>query len=156
MVQLVECLLAKEKVTGSSPVARSENQITATWPSWQGKGLQNPHHEFESRRRLSSLRWFSFPIITKNNPEMKPIVIPTSMLCSLGWPCHTDPTANERDQANTDRNTQSSPPVFLAFPVNNIFISEYCNIPTTKPLRTIANAVGKNWKYSPPVFKVFG
>lgn len=52
MVQLVECLLAKEKVTGSNPVARSENQIAATWPSWQGKGLQNPHHEFESRRRL--------------------------------------------------------------------------------------------------------
>jgi hypothetical protein len=52
MVQLVECLLAKEKVTGSNPVARSEDQIAATWPSWQGKGLQNPHHEFESRRRL--------------------------------------------------------------------------------------------------------
>ena len=28
------------------------NKIAATWPSWQGKGLQNPHHEFESRRRL--------------------------------------------------------------------------------------------------------
>ena len=55
MVQLVECLLAKEKVTGSSPVARSEGML-ATWPSWQGKGLQNPHHEFESRRRLSVLR----------------------------------------------------------------------------------------------------
>ncbi len=52
MVQLVECLLAKEKVTGSNPVARSEHYIAATWPSWQGKGLQNPHHEFESRRRL--------------------------------------------------------------------------------------------------------
>lgn len=52
MVQLVECLLAKEKVTGSNPVARSDKHIAATWPSWQGKGLQNPHHEFESRRRL--------------------------------------------------------------------------------------------------------
>lgn len=29
MVQLVECLLAKEEVTGSSPVARSEPLITS-------------------------------------------------------------------------------------------------------------------------------
>ena len=69
MVQLVEHLLAKEKVTGSSPVARSIFHswliangtstlfavsliIMATWPSWKGKGLQNPDHGFESRRRL--------------------------------------------------------------------------------------------------------
>ena len=47
MVQLVECLLAKEKVTGSSPVARSQQmQATpcclqlsykATWPSGKAR-----------------------------------------------------------------------------------------------------------------------
>ncbi len=32
VVQLVECLLAKEKVTGSSPVARSFISLMAAWP----------------------------------------------------------------------------------------------------------------------------
>ena len=68
---VVERLLAKEKVEGSNPFARSscsewliaddtgpESRLRsaelhmATWPSWKGKGLQNPDHGFESRRRL--------------------------------------------------------------------------------------------------------
>ena len=48
MVQLVECLLAKEKVVGSSPIARSLPPETAVFftgdvAKWQGKGLQNPY-----------------------------------------------------------------------------------------------------------------
>ena len=64
MVQLVERLLAKEKVVGSSPIARSvyevmrRSQASALYSidgdvaKWQGKGLQNPDHGFKSRRRL--------------------------------------------------------------------------------------------------------
>jgi hypothetical protein len=61
VVQLVECLLAKEKVVGSSPIARSlfrkETGLFNKWlpgdvAKWQGKGLQNPHHGFKSHRRL--------------------------------------------------------------------------------------------------------
>ena len=54
MVQLVERLLAKEKVVGSSPIARSIvcHGVVA---KWEGKGLQNPDHGFKSRRRLSEL-----------------------------------------------------------------------------------------------------
>ena len=76
MVQLVERLLAKEKVVGSSPIARSKNcglkrliaecfpfsnllskldlQFFGDVAKWQGKGLQNPDHGFKSRRRLLS------------------------------------------------------------------------------------------------------
>ena len=54
VVQLVERLLAKEKVVGSSPIARSiENHGVVA--KWEGKGLQNPDHGFKSRRRLSEL-----------------------------------------------------------------------------------------------------
>ena len=57
MVQLVERLLAKEKVTGSSPVARSVffedySKLMGDVAKWEGKGLQNPDHGFKSRRRL--------------------------------------------------------------------------------------------------------
>jgi hypothetical protein len=52
IVQLVEHLLAKEKVTGSSPVARSFLCMYGDVAKWQGKGLQNPDHGFKSRRRL--------------------------------------------------------------------------------------------------------
>jgi len=70
VVQLVECLLAKEKVVGSSPIARSvqEQMAACMWlqashlrqpffisgdvAKWQGKGLQNPDHGFKSHRRL--------------------------------------------------------------------------------------------------------
>jgi hypothetical protein len=75
VVQLVERLLAKEKVVGSSPIARSTlslliadftgkdtplNHRSAIFnlfsygvvAKWQGKGLQNPDHGFKSRRRL--------------------------------------------------------------------------------------------------------
>ncbi len=63
MVQLVECFLAKEEITGSNPVARSK--ITSNdellviiyhgdVAKWQGKGLQNPDHGFKSRRRLKA------------------------------------------------------------------------------------------------------
>jgi hypothetical protein len=78
VVQLVERLLAKEKVVGSSPIARSilclliadftgydtpRNHQSAIFnlitygvvAKWQGKGLQNPDHGFKSRRRLSKL-----------------------------------------------------------------------------------------------------
>ena len=51
IVQLVEHLLAKEKVTGSNPVARSFYS-PGDVAKWQGKGLQNPDHGFKSRRRL--------------------------------------------------------------------------------------------------------
>jgi hypothetical protein len=70
---VVERLLAKEKVVGSNPIARSvdcglqiddcrmsisDPQITLKMANgvvakWQGKGLQNPHHGFKSHRRLS-------------------------------------------------------------------------------------------------------
>ena len=64
-------LLAKEKVVGSNPIARSsdcglmidECRLSISNPQstihhgvvakWQGKGLQNPHHGFKSHRRLS-------------------------------------------------------------------------------------------------------
>jgi hypothetical protein len=75
VVQLVERLLAKEKVVGSSPIARSQlrllivdfigkgtdqNHQSAIFKintygvvaKWQGKGLQNPDHGSKSRRRL--------------------------------------------------------------------------------------------------------
>ena len=71
VVQLVERLLAKEKVTSSSLVARSHPHLAGSerYPSWlpfpisrnvypgdvakwKGMGLQNPDHGFESRRRL--------------------------------------------------------------------------------------------------------
>ena len=73
VVQLVERLLAKEKVVGSSPIARSgietdewrlligmlQSAILILAPGsfgdvakWKGKGLQNPDHGFKSRRRL--------------------------------------------------------------------------------------------------------
>jgi hypothetical protein len=78
VVQLVERLLAKEKVVGSSPIARSQlrllivdfigkgtdqNHQSAIFKisahgvvaKWQGKGLQNPDHGSKSRRRLSEL-----------------------------------------------------------------------------------------------------
>ncbi len=53
VVQLVERLLAKEKVVGSSPIARSFYHGVVA--KWQGKGLQNPDHGSKSRRRLSWL-----------------------------------------------------------------------------------------------------
>jgi hypothetical protein len=37
VVQLVECLLAKEKVVGSSPIARSHYLNTASWPSGKAR-----------------------------------------------------------------------------------------------------------------------
>ena len=56
VVQLVERLLAKEKVVGSSPIARSvyrqHKSFSGDVAKWEGKGLQNPHHGFKSRRRL--------------------------------------------------------------------------------------------------------
>jgi hypothetical protein len=54
VVQLVERLLAKEKVMGSNPIARSI-YLYGVVAKWQGKGLQNPDHGFKSRRRLSKL-----------------------------------------------------------------------------------------------------
>ena len=54
VVQLVERLLAKEKVMGSNPTARSI-YFYGVVAKWQGKGLQNPDHGFKSRRRLSKL-----------------------------------------------------------------------------------------------------
>jgi len=87
---------------------------------------------------------------------MKPIIIPTSILCSLGCPSHTDPAANASDQAKTERNTQSSVTELLEFSGSIFLISEDCNIPIIRPLITIAITVGNNWKYSPPVLKVLG
>jgi hypothetical protein len=55
VVQLVERLLAKEKVMGSNPTARSIFSIHGVVAKWQGKGLQNPDHGSKSRRRLSKL-----------------------------------------------------------------------------------------------------
>jgi hypothetical protein len=66
---VVERLLAKEKVVGSNPIARSsieDCRLMAVYrqstilnfdnngvvAKWKGKGLQNPHHGFKSRRRL--------------------------------------------------------------------------------------------------------
>jgi hypothetical protein len=54
VVQLVERLLAKEKVMGSNPTARSI-YFYGVVAKWEGKGLQNPDHGFKSRRRLSEL-----------------------------------------------------------------------------------------------------
>ena len=54
VVQLVERLLAKEKVMGSNPTARSLFFFGVV-AKRQGKGLQNPDHGFKSRRRLSEL-----------------------------------------------------------------------------------------------------
>ena len=70
MVQLVECLLAKEKVTGSSPVARSNSASNSSLlafvengdvAKWQGTGLQNPYHGFKSHRRLF---FFKYPCVS--------------------------------------------------------------------------------------------
>ena len=57
IVQLVEHLLAKEKVASSSLAARSFFYrglcpLYGDVAKWQGKGLQNPHHRFKSDRRL--------------------------------------------------------------------------------------------------------
>ena len=58
IVQLVEHLLAKEKVASSSLAARSFFYrglcpLYGDVAKWQGKGLQNPHHRFKSDRRLN-------------------------------------------------------------------------------------------------------
>jgi hypothetical protein len=60
---VVKRLLAKEKIAGPNPVSRSEQWLMRLRSSighlfdgdvakWQGKGLQNPHRGFNSRRRL--------------------------------------------------------------------------------------------------------
>lgn len=60
IVQLVEHLLAKEKVASSSLAARSFFYrglcpLYGDVAKWQGKGLQNPHHRFKSDRRLKRI-----------------------------------------------------------------------------------------------------
>ena len=57
IVQLVEHLLAKEKVASSSLAARSffykaNYLLYGDVAKWQGAGLQNPYHRFKSDRRL--------------------------------------------------------------------------------------------------------
>ena len=47
---VVEHLLAKERVVGSNPIARSVFQGDVA--KWKGSGLQNRDHGFKSRRRL--------------------------------------------------------------------------------------------------------
>ena len=75
IVQLVEHLLAKEKVASSSLAARSFFYrglcpLYGDVAKWQGKGLQNPHHRFKSDRRLwKSLEReiFSFKCLSRRN-----------------------------------------------------------------------------------------
>src|SRR4030065_2384163 len=65
----VERLLAKEKIGGSDPLARSlsvargipGNKLPGDVAKWQGKGLQNPHRGFNSHRRLLAIRTTSAP-----------------------------------------------------------------------------------------------
>ena len=78
IVQLVEHLLAKEKVASSSLAARSFF-YRAVCPyhgdvaKWQGKGLQNPHHRFKSDRRLrKSLRKRGFLFLISNYLHLSP------------------------------------------------------------------------------------
>jgi hypothetical protein len=59
----VERLLAKEKVMGSNPTARSI-YFHGVVAKWQGKGLQNPDHGFKSRRRLSELLFGAALLVT--------------------------------------------------------------------------------------------
>jgi hypothetical protein len=52
---VVEHLLAKERVVGSNPIARSvlKRQVRrGDVAKWEGSGLQNRDHGFKSRRRL--------------------------------------------------------------------------------------------------------
>jgi hypothetical protein len=52
---VVEHLLAKERVVGSNPIARSVMVGSCSRgdvAKWKGSGLQNRHHGFKSRRRL--------------------------------------------------------------------------------------------------------
>ena len=77
IVQLVEHLLAKEKVASSSLAARSffyraSCSFHGDVAKWQGKGLQNPHHRFKSDRRLrliSRKRDFLFPLPKQAAPS---------------------------------------------------------------------------------------
>jgi hypothetical protein len=71
VVQLVECLLAKEKVVGSNPIARSvygQYVFYGDVAKWQGKGLQNPHHGFKSHRRLTYESVKGFILGAAQNP----------------------------------------------------------------------------------------
>ena len=49
---MVERLLAKEEVASSNLVFRSNKNSKGDVAKWQGRGLQNLYHRFDSGRRL--------------------------------------------------------------------------------------------------------